>query len=186
VRHEKLANILALSTAVVLAGAAGCGSGEQAPPEKPRDVVTAVGTGSLDLSSDLVSGCVSGAALVKVLVDLSQVGTRCVPEVTPESVCVAAGGAVRFKVKNGCDSSRALVKITKPVFKRTLAGKSDSRDKPDLFRSCSLEVPETKKGESHVLLCDVFADAYEGFYKYGLKGEGFDLDPGVEVRPGRK
>jgi hypothetical protein len=167
-------------------GAAGCGCGELASPERTKDVVTAISTGPVDLTSDLVSGCVSGAPLVKVLVELNQVGTKCVPEVTPASVCVAAGGVLRFKVQNDCDSPRSLVTITKPFFKRTLTGKRESRDKPDLFRSCSLEVPAIKKGDSHVLLCDVFGDAYEGFYKYGLRGEGFELDPDVEVRPGRK
>jgi hypothetical protein len=36
----------------------------------------------------------------------------------------------------------------------------------------------------HVIWCDIGADAFEGFYKYGLRGQIDPLDPDVEVRRG--
>ncbi len=32
--------------------------------------------------------------------------------------------------------------------------------------------------------CDIGAEAIDGFYKYGLRGQIDPLDPDVEVRPG--
>jgi len=188
VRHERFAVVL-LSTAAVVGGAAGCHADKTAPPPR-QAVVTAVGSQAVDLASDIVSGCVSGAALVKVLVDLKPENDRCVPEVTPASVCVAAGGVVRFKVQNGCaalgDADRPALEITRPVFKRSLTTQVQPTELPPLFQNCVLRVQRIDKAASHVVLCDVAADAFEGFYKYGLTGQIVALDPDVEVRPGRK
>ena len=188
-RHERFAIVLLLSMAAVLVGATGCNGDKTAPPPD-KAVAIPVGTHVPDLASDIVSGCVSGAALVKVLVDLRPEGDRCVAEVTPASVCVAAGGVVRFKVENGCaalgDPGRPALEITQPVFKRRLTTREEQTRRPQLFQSCSLRVQRIDKGASQVVLCDVAADAYEGFYKYGLTGQIVPLDPDVEVRPGRK
>ena len=188
-RHERFAIVLLLSMAAVLVGATGCNGDKTAPPSR-KAVMTTVGAQALDLASDIVSGCVSGAALVKVLIDLKLENNRCVPEVTPASVCVAAGGVVRFKVQNGCaalgDPDRPAVEITKPVFKRPLTTQVEPTDLPELFQNCVLRVQRIDRAASHVVLCDVAEEAYEGFYKYGLTGQIVPLDPDVEVRPGRK
>jgi hypothetical protein len=188
VRHDRFATVLLLSMAGVLVGATGCNGDKPAPPR--QTAVTTLGTQVPDLASDTVSGCVSGAALVKVLIDLKPESDRCVAEVTPASVCVAAGGVVRFKVQNGCaalgDPDRPALEITKPVFKRPLITALEATGLPPLFLNCALRVQRIDKGASHVVLCDVAADAYEGFYKYGLTGQIVPLDPDVEVRPGRK
>lgn len=188
-RHERSAIILSLSMAAVLVGATGCNEEKNPAPLRNTEVTT-IGTQVPDLASDTVSGCVSGAALVKVLIDLKLENNRCVPEVTPASVCVAAGGVVRFKVQNACpalgDPDRAAVEITKPVFKRPLTTRVEPTHLPELFQNCVLKVQRIDKAASQVVLCDVAKDAYEGFYKYGLTGLIVPLDPDVEVRPGRK
>jgi hypothetical protein len=188
--RERFAIALLLSAAAVFGGAAGC-NGDRAAPPPSRAVVAAAGALAHALDSDTVSGCVQGAALAKVLVDLKPEGDRCVAEVTPASVCVAAGGAVRFKVQNGCTSlggpDRPALEITRASFKRPLGREPAPVDPPPLFpASCALKVQRIDKGGSHVLFCDVAEDAYEGFYKYGLTGQIVTVDPDVEVRPGRK
>ena len=191
-RHEGPAIVLLLSMGTVFVGAAGCnGDRRAAPPALAGETVaTGSGTGAPILASDTVSGCVSGAALVKVLVDLKLEKDRCVPEVTPASVCVAAGGVVRFKVQNGCsalgDPSRPALEISQPVFKRRLTAARDETKQSPLFQNCVLRVPKIDRGSNQVLLCDVDPEAYEGFYKYGLTGQIEALDPDVEVRPGRR
>ncbi len=191
-RHERSAIVLSLSMAAVLVGATGC-SREETAPLQIRTEVTTIGIQVADLASDTVSGCASGAALVKVLIDLKLKNDRCVPEVTPASVCVAAGGVVRFKVQNGCPAlgdpdhpDRSAVEITKPVFKRPLTARVGPTALPELFQNCMLRIRRIDKAASHVVLCDVAEDAYEGFYKYGLTGSIDPLDPDIEVRPGRK
>jgi len=181
---------LLLSVAAVFGGATGCNGEKPAPPPSGA-VVSGVDAQALVLDSDTVSGCIHGAALAKVLVDLKPEGDRCVAEVTPASVCVAAGGAVRFKVSNGCaalgDPTRPALEITKASFKRPLGRGPAPLDPPPLFpASCSLKVQRIDRGASQVLFCDIAEDAYEGFYKYGLTGQIVPVDPDVEVRPGRK
>jgi hypothetical protein len=192
VRHERPALVLLLSLGTVLGGAAGC-EGDRLPAPPP-------GHPAPVLDSDTVSGCVTGAALVKVLVELNlDEKGRCVPEVTPASVCVAAGGVVRFRVHNRCtargDAGRPAVLISQPVFKRKLAAPReeekpaaarDERRYEPLFRSCELTVAKISQGADHVVLCDVDTEAYEGFYKYGVTGHIEPLDPDVEVRPGKR
>jgi hypothetical protein len=189
VRHERFAVVLLLSTAAVLVGATGCNGDKPASAPKTEVAAPARCPGP-DLASDTVSGCVCGAALVKVLIDLKPEKDRCVAEVTPASVCVAAGGVVRFRVQNGCaalgDSDRPALEITKPVFKRPLTTRAAPTGLPELFQNCVLRVQRIDRAASHVVLCDIAADAYEGFYKYGLTGQVVPLDPDVEVRPGRK
>ena len=189
-RRERFAIALLLSVAAVFGGATGC-NGEKPAPPPVRAVASGVSTQAVLLDSDAVSGCVHGAALAKVLIDLKPEGDRCIAEVTPASVCVAAGGAVRFKISNGCatlaDPARPAVEITTASFKRPLGRGPAPIDPPPLFpASCALRVQKIDKGASHVLFCDIAEDAYEGFYKYGLTGQIVPVDPDVEVRPGRK
>jgi len=133
---------------------------------------------------------VHGASLVKVLIELKPSDKGCTAEVTPASVCVAAGGVVRFKVENGCaalgDPDRPAVQITRPVFKRRLTTLPAPTGVPELFQNCVPKVQRIDRAGSQVVLCDVAPDAFEGFYKYGLTGQIVPLDPDVEVRPGRK
>lgn len=188
-RRDRFAIALLLAVAAVFGGATGCNGDKAAAPPSPA-VPPSAGCAALDLASDTVSGCVHGAALVKVLIDLKPSGDRCAAEVTPASVCVAAGGAVRFKVQNGCkslgDPERPAVEITRPVFKRPLAAGTKPDGRPELFPNCSLKVQRIDRAAAQVLICDVAPDAYEGFYKYGLTGQIVPLDPDVEVRPGRR
>jgi len=191
VRHEWSA-IALLSVATVVVGAAACnGDRTPAPPTPAGEAVaTAARTGTGELDTDTVSGCVTGAALVKVLVDLKLDKGRCVAEVTPASVCVAAGGVVRFKVQNGCaalaEPDRPALEISQPVFKRRLPGPRGETKGSPVFQNCVLRMPKIDRGANQVVLCDVDPQAYEGFYKYSLTGQIEPLDPDVEVRPGRK
>lgn len=192
-RYERFATALLLSMGVVLVSATGC-NGDKAAPEPKKAAETTAGTQAVDLASDIVSGCVSGAPLVKVLIDLKpKDGGRCVPEVTPASVCVAPGGVVRFKIQNGCPppsggGGRAL-EITRPVFKLPLTtrlptpGPTPTPVPPPLFQSCELRVQPIDKSERRVVWCDVAENAHLGFYKYGLTGQIEHLDPDVEVQP---
>jgi hypothetical protein len=181
---------LLMSMATVLVGATGC-NGDRPASAPKTEVVAPPRCPGPDLESDTVSGCVCGAALAKVLVDLKPEGDRCVAEVTPASVCVAAGGAVRFKVQNGCASlgspDRPALEVTRASYKRALGRGPAPVDPPPLFpASCDLKVHTIDKGASRLLFCEVAEDAYEGFYKYGLTGQIVPVDPDVEVRPGRK
>jgi hypothetical protein len=101
VRREKFALALLMSVAAVFVGASGC-NGEKPAPAAKAEVVAPASRSATDLQSDTVSGCVYGAALVKVLIDLQPKNGHCVAEVTPASVCVAPGGVVRFKIANAC------------------------------------------------------------------------------------
>jgi hypothetical protein len=186
VRRDVFAILLAL-VAIVVAGVALWRADKGAAPPKPG--VLAAHCPGPDLASDTVSGCVCGAALVKVLVDLREKDGHCVPEVTPASVCVAPGGAVRFRIQNGCksvDPGRAVVEISQPRFKPPLAAKPLVPDKkPEIFQGCSLQFQRFNEKGKDVLLCGVPEDAVEGFYKYDIGGTGIEtLDPDVEVRPG--
>jgi hypothetical protein len=196
VRYEKFATALLLSMGVVLVSATGC-SGDKTAPAPRKAAATTTGTQALDLASDIVSGCASGAALVKVLIDLKPENDRCVPEVTPASVCVARGGVVRFKIENGCsalgDGGRPALEITRPIFKRRLTNRPPTTELAataatdvELFQNCKLSVQRIDKAASHVVLCDVAEKASEGYYKYGLTGQIVPLDPDVEVRPGQQ
>jgi hypothetical protein len=190
VRRENFAISLLISVAVVFAAATGCNGDKpaQAPAgQAPRPAAAL----TIDPRSDTVSGCVEGAPLVKVLVQLEPRDGRCVAEVTPASVCVAQGGVVRFKIRNDCgalpaDPDRPAVEITPPRFKRGLdALRVKATEQPALFVNCSLRIPQLDAASSRVLWCDVAEDALDGFYKYGLQGQIEPLDPDVEVRPPR-
>jgi hypothetical protein len=177
VRRDVFVTVL-LTSVVVFAGAKGC-SGD-------RPASASIHQPAVDLASDTVSGCLRGAALAKVLIALRLEGDRCVPEVTPASVCVAPGGVVRFKIENGCplrDPSRPPVEIGPTEFKRRLDGTTDKITPPDVF-NCSYGISQPKEAMSrhHVIHCDVDERATPGFYKYGLKGI-VSLDPDVEIHP---
>lgn len=186
-RHERFATTLLLSVVAVLAGASGC-SGDKAAAPPGRPVAATVSTETVRLASDTVSGCVAGAPLVKVLIDLQPQASGCVPVVTPASVCVAPAGVVRFKVKNGCAAlgspERPALEISQPTFKRALYT-SETTTATGLFQSCSLKVQELPATATVVVLCDIAQEAVEGFYKYSLTGQIVPLDPDVEVRGGR-
>jgi hypothetical protein len=188
VRHERFATTLLLSVVAVFVGATGCNGDKSAPRPKTNAGTTAgtsVGTQSIRLDTDTVSGCVSGAPLVKVLIDLKPSADHCAPEVTPASVCVAPGGVVKFRVHNGCRDlgkpDLPALEITQPAFKRALFG-TETWTGGGLFQDCSLKIPQIAAGASPVILCEIAADAVDGFYKYGLKGDIDPLDPDVEVR----
>lgn len=136
-----------------------------------------------DLVSDTVSGCVRGAALAKVLIDLQRKEKGCVPEVTPASVCVAPGGTVRFKIRYGCGlGGQTSVEIGTPNFKRRLDGHTDDAERPAIFSGCSPQPQLPEPERIQVVHCDVSEYALPGFYKYSLSQKGvFTLDPDVEV-----
>lgn len=188
-RREAFLAVLLMSM-VVLAGASTSQGQEPAStPLAQTQAVTAIQPPRAALASDTVSGCVRGAALVKVLIFLHPKEDRCVPEVTPASVCVAPGGVVRFKIQNECrlpvEKGREGIEITRPRFRRSHAprpepGPPRHEDRP-IFENCSLQIPQL--AARHVIHCDVREDAAPGFYKYGLTGI-VSLDPDVEVQPG--
>ncbi len=186
-RHERFATTLTLSVVAVLAGATGCNGDRAAAPPKTNggaSTSAGIGTQSIRLDTDTVSGCASGAPLVKVLVDLKPSADKCAPEVTPASVCVAPAGVVRFRVHNGCGDlgkpDRPAVEITQPEFKRALFGTEPWTG--GLFQSCSLVIPRVAAGANQIILCEIAADAPDAFYKYGVKGDIEPIDPDVEVR----
>jgi hypothetical protein len=190
VRHERFATTLLLSVLAVFVSAAGCNGDKSAPTPKTNVGTTAgtsIGTQSIRLDTDTVSGCVSGAPLVKILIELKPSADRCAPEVTPASVCVAPAGVVRFRVHNRCGDlgkpDRPALEITQPAFKRALFG-TETWTGGGLFQNCSLKVPQIAAGASQIILCDIAADALDGFYKYGLEGDIVPVDPDVEVRRG--
>jgi len=187
VRHEKLAVKLLLSVVAVLVGATGCNGDKAAVTPPAKEVATTVFAQTARLDSDTVSGCVSGAPLVKILIDLQPREAGCVPEVTPASVCVAPAGVVRFKVRNGCaalgEPGRPALEISQPTFKRALHT-AETTTATGLFQSCSLKVQQLPAAATHVVLCEIANDAGEGFYKYSLSGQIVTLDPDVEVKRG--
>ncbi len=137
------------------------------------------------LATDTMSGCVAGAPLVKVLISIDP-KDKCVPEVTPGSVCVAPGGVVRFRIQNNCEPKTPF-EITQPEFRRplkpaderipTASSMPGAQSQRSIFENCTLRVPAVA---SHFIHCDVPEDAPPGFYRYKLRG-GVTLDPDVEV-----
>jgi hypothetical protein len=186
-----------VALAAVSCSPAARGDGQSPVPAKDHAPasVPAAAAGSLDLKSDVVSGCVTGAPLVKVLINLRPTDKRgCRAEVTPASVCVAPGGVVRFKIDNECDGLEGekdtpALEIAQPKFKMALGSKQKPPGGlPPVLANCGLKfarVDRRSPGHDSVLLCDVPNDAFEGFYKYGLSGKIEPLDPDVEVRPSR-
>lgn len=136
------------------------------------------------LASDTVSGCVRGAPLVKVLIDLRKQERRCVPVVLPGSVCVAPGGVVRFKLQSECKLVGKEIEITAPRWDRPLHdGQPVRPEKPPILGNCSRRFPRPGAETGNVIHCDVPADAVPGFYIYEITGvEG--ADPDIEIRPG--
>jgi hypothetical protein len=150
-----------------------------------------------NVASDIVSGCVEGAPVVKVLIRLTLVDKMCHAELTPGSVCVMPGAIIRWKIDNDCqrlegkDGTPAL-EITAPIFKVHLDGRRErpksetSTDAKKKLDSCRLNAAMIDKGSKIQLFCEVDQNAPYGFYKYGLKGDQIEtLDPDVEVRGGR-
>ena len=184
-RRDRFATTLLLSVVAVFVGATGC-NGDRKTPAPATNVATMVSSHLVSPVTDTDSGCLHGAKLVKVLIDLKASEDHCVAEVTPASVCVAPGGAVRFKVLNSSctqrESGRPAVEIGQPKFKRPLGNEPVQPVIPPLFQNCVPKVDRIGKGGSQVVLCDVAANAVEGFYKYGLTGQIDPLDPDVEVR----
>lgn len=190
-RRESLVAVLMMAALAACSDAAP-GAGQAPAPAKETAAVAGLGDShpAPSVMSDLVSGCVYGAPLVKVLINLQpKAADHCVAEVTPASVCVTPAGVVRFKIQNGCPDldlpGRAALEIKVQKFKGSLSGQQVEARTLDIFQNCSLQVLKIKKGENPVVLCDVVPDATHGFYKYGLKGLVDPLDPDVEVRPGR-
>lgn len=151
------------------------------------------------VESNIVSGCVEGASLVKAVITLTLVDKKCRADVTPASVCVVRGGVIRWKVDNDCgllvgsDAAPAL-EITVPTLKASLDGLRETQESqalkaaPAKLASCGLKAPtldDRSKVGSVLLFCEVDRNARYGFYKYGLKGQIDPLDPDVEVRGGR-
>lgn len=163
------------------------GDGQAPAAERGSGAVAAASQG---LKSDVFSGCVEGAPLVKVLIRLrpSKTAKGCSAEVTPASVCVAPGGVVRFKVDNEC-KGRPPIEITQPTLKKlpgmleAQAGKADPRlEAWKVLANCELKLASG----AEILRCDVGSLVFDGFYKYSVKSERVDeLDPDVEVRGGR-
>lgn len=194
-RRESLVAVLMMAALAACSDAAP-GAGQAPAPAKETAAVAGLGDShpAPSVMSDLVSGCVYGAPLVKVLINLQpKAADHCVAEVTPASVCVTPAGVVRFKIQNGCPppsggGGRAL-EITRPVFKLPLTtrlptpGPTPTPVPPPLFQSCELRVQPIDKSERRVVWCDVAENAHLGFYKYGLTGQIEHLDPDVEVQP---
>jgi hypothetical protein len=186
VRREAMVAAL-VAFPVLACGPTARGDGQAPPAERGSEAVAAA---SLGLKSDVFSGCVEGAPLVKILIRLrpSQTTKGCTSEVTPASVCVARGGVVRFKIENGC-RDRPPIEITQPTWKKlpglleAPVGKADARlEAWKVFANCELKLASGVE----LLRCDVGSLAFDGFYKYSVKGERVDeLDPDVEVRGGR-
>ena len=162
----------------------------QTPVPAQQQGSESVASPSLGLKSNIFSGCVEGAPLVKILIQLRPTRTPkgCSPEVTPASVCVAPGGVVRFRIENEC-RERPPIEITQPTRKKlpgmleAPAGKDDSRlEAWKVLANCELKLASG----AEILRCDVGSLVFDGFYKYSVKGERVDeLDPDVEVRGGR-
>jgi hypothetical protein len=200
VRREFLVGVL-MMVALAACSDAAPGGGQAAAPA--RDAPSAEAPGdhypAPNVASDIVSGCVDGSPLVKVLITLTVVDKKCHADLTPASVCVVPGGVIRWKVDNDCgplvgsDAAPAL-EITAPTFKAAQAGSRGneqgeaSKAPPPKLASCGLKaarVEERSKPGNLLLFCEVDRKAPYGFYKYGLKGQFDPLDPDVEVRGGR-
>lgn len=177
--HREACVTVLLTSVGLFGGATGC--------NKPPSV-----------EPDTVSGCLAGAKRVKVLIELESKDGRCLPEVTPASVCVAPAGVVWFKIQNGrmeksriqngcefpSDQAGPAVEIGQPSFKRRLDGPKDgAMGSKELFLNCPLRIDRLENGASRSFKCDVPTDAIPGFYKYGLTGQIVTLDPDVEVHP---
>ena len=196
-RHESLVAVLMMAALAACSDAAP-GGGQAPAPEKDAPSAAAAGDSypAPSVTSDIVSGCVEGSPLVKAVITLTPVGEKCHADVTPASVCVVAGGVIRWKIKNNCsplvgsDDTPAL-EITAPTFKAELDGLRESQQSqaskasPPKLESCALKAPTIGKPGNVLLFCEVDKKARYGFYKYGLKGLIAALDPDVEVRGGR-
>jgi len=166
-------------------------------------VVTLALAGSLACAShvppqlgdqDVVSGCdVEGSTYVKVLITLKPdpEGKLCLATVSqgpkPEDpICVFQGGAVRFKVVNGCgrliDPQRPALRFIQPEPRR-LSGEGPDK-KPWSFATCSAEFPVLTDDKPRFHFCEVPSSVLPGRYKYGLEGQIVKIDPDVEVRRG--
>lgn len=196
-RRDSLVAVL-LMAVLAACGEAAPGSGQA--PVPATDATPATGPSGTHpvprVTSDIVSGCVDGAPLVKIVIKLT-VGDdkKCHADVTPASVCVVPGGVIRWRIDNDCgpligsDVGPAL-EITSPTFKAHLGGlsgkgNSQASKVPPKLASCALKAPkiEDRSRPGNVLLfCEVDRNAEEGFYKYGLKGQIEPLDPDIEVR----
>jgi hypothetical protein len=177
-------------------------AGGEAPAPAPANTTpSAACTGDCypvpSVKPDIVSGCVEGSPLVKVLIRLTSVDGKCHADVTPASVCVQQGGVIRWRVDNYCGSlikpGLPLLEITVPTYKplgnpREKAESQDLKNPPKL-ESCALKTPKVEdrpKTANVLLFCEVDPKAPYGFYKYGLTGQiDPPLDPDVEVRGGR-
>ncbi len=179
--------VIVLLTLVVAAVGSAVGERDtQAQPAGPKREPVAPPTPTLPVPEpDVVSGCVRGANLVRVLIYLRVRDYHCVPEVTPSSVCVRPGGAVLFKMRNECgfaeDPDRPAIVIDQPSLKRGLDGSEKGCRRIDLFRDCQLRFEHLKKGDTPTFKCTIDPNAAEGFYKYALRGQIDWLDPDVEV-----
>lgn len=195
--HREALVAVLVALAAVSCSPAARGDGQSAVPAKDQAPasVPAAAAAYLDLKSDVVSGCVAGAPLVKILINLRPTDKRgCRAEVTPASVCVAPGGVVRFKIDNECDGLEGekdtpALEIAQPKFKMGLSPQQKpARELPAVLVNCGLKfarVDRRSPGHDLVLFCDVPHDAFFGFYKYGLSGKIEPLDPDVEVRPSK-
>jgi hypothetical protein len=173
-------------------------SPQSAPPASDPGAGAALGEPVLlpPTASDIVSGCVNGAPLVKAVIGLTRVDGKCHAEVTPGSVCVTRGGVVRWKIDNDCGelsgtSDDPALEITVPTFKVPLNGPdAASREKlrsgtGSRLDSCGIKIATVPARPIPPVFCEVGLDADYGFYKYGLRGRIESVDPDVEVRPGR-
>lgn len=200
--RESLVAVFMVAALMACSDVAPAGGQTSAPA---KDVPSAGATGDSypapSVKPDIVSGCLEGSPLVKVVIKLTTVDKKCRAEVTPASVCVQRGGVIRWRIDNDCgrmvgtDVAPAL-EITVPILKVHIEDPSEKAkteaasglfSKPKL-ESCALKAPtvEHRSKPGNVLLfCEVDPNAEYGFYKYGLKGQIDPLDPDVEVRGGR-
>lgn len=149
---------------------------------------------------DTISGGPGGSAFVKVAITLGQnggTGPCKVLTLTPATVYVVPGAAIRWKVTNACASARRLI-FTQPKPKVAGAyGKSATVEAsvpnqervgaPEnwSFANCTSEIALVP-GMENALLCEVPPNVQPGLYKYGLNGDIEPVDPDIEVRRGPK
>lgn len=124
---------------------------------------------------------------MKVKIILSRDGQKCRVRVVPPSVCVAPGGIIRWKVRNGC--GRLDGKIGDPALQITdvvMISESGTRPADWLEQACEarfVNVAANESDSTNRLLCEVPDETASGFYKYALKGKEVEtLDPNIEVR----
>ena len=172
----------------------------QTPALGPAETAGPVSLATAPLRGDAVSGCVAGAAVVKVVITLRRGGTRgCQADLSPALVCVAPGGVIRWRVDNACErlagsKTAPALKFTRPALRDFAAARDEmavppkpavSVEPPSILTACDTQIDELALGQAY-LYCTVHDRAPEGIYKYAVEGEKIDpLDPDVEVRPGR-